>query len=61
MRLRIVGTGPASGRVYVDDVEQEHVTDVVVILGVHQVNRAMITYTAVEVDLDIDAEIDGES
>jgi hypothetical protein len=56
MKLRISGKGDiARGyRVWVDDVEQERVTDVTIVMSVGRANKATITYTAVEVDLDVD-------
>jgi hypothetical protein len=40
--------------VWVDDVEQDRVTDVTIVMGANTFNKATITYTAVEVDLDVD-------
>lgn len=61
MRLRVNGTGPSGEgyRVWLDDIEQEKITDLALTMGVGRFTRVTITYYVEAVDLDVEAEQSG--
>lgn len=56
-RVKIIGKEHGKDiRVYIDGVEQKHVSNVIVDLSANNFNKVTITYHVEDVEIEIDAE-----